>query len=335
MRYKENIEKVTAEILAEEINYLALRNALQEFMTWLLDLTKLDLDNSKSREDVLFDNGIALSSTFAALCVVDIMRTRQFVRGIFQAMKQVQNQRTGPVNILYAGTGPFATLILPLLTKYSPEQLRLTLIEANEKTIFYLKKLISELEIDDYISEILCVDASKYKLGEEKKVDILISETMQHGLVKEQQVPIMLNLVNQLEEDVIIIPNKIQLDLALMNNDTELYLTNAGKSKYKEVKTLLEFDSQFIRAHSNTEQSLNRFELCKQLPFSSKGDEEYNLLVILTLIQVYGDTWIDVDASSLTIPKVLFNLDVIDRTHKKISLDYVIKSNPDFEYELS
>lgn len=332
MKSIEIIEEVTREILSEDIDYVSLKNKLENLNSMLLRLTELDVNDLTDRQDLLFENGIALCSTFAALCVVDMMRTRQFVRGIFKAVKEVRSQKTAPVKILYAGTGPFATLILPLLTKYSSDELQLTLLEVNEGTTIYLKKVIKELEIESYVEKIVCEDASKYTIDENEKVDILISETMQHGLVKEQQVPIMLNLVNQLDKDVIIIPNKIQLDLALIDTNQKYILNNVNEEKYRVLKTLLEFDKSFIHAHPKQS---NRFELCKQLEFWEEVDEEYDKFVIVTSIQVYGNEWLHADSCSLTVPRLLVDLERIEDVKKEISIEYVIKELPDFEYVLN
>ncbi|MFY0631757.1 MAG: hypothetical protein JXR05_15435 [Flavobacteriaceae bacterium] len=336
MEYTQIIKEVTKEILSEEIHYVSLKNKLETLNSTLLNITKIDVNNLDDREDIQFENGIALCPTFAALCVVDLMRTRQFIRGVFKAVKEVRSQKNTPVKVFYAGTGPFATLILPLLTKYSPQELQLTLLEVNEKTGEYLKSTIKELEIESYIEKIISEDASKYKIAKTQEVDILISETMQHGLVKEQQVPIMLNLVNQLSKDVIIIPNNIKLDLALVNTKDEFVLNDDLESRYKFLKTVLEFDKRFIHNHSNQTSNSNRFQLCKQLQFLEEGDdEEYDKLAILTSIQVYDDEWIHSDSCSLTVPRSLLNIERIEKGKKKISLDYTIKNLPDFEYKLN
>ncbi|MFK7749037.1 MAG: hypothetical protein AB8B65_11635 [Kordia sp.] len=334
MKYKEFIEKVTEEIESNEINYQALRDKLQEFMHFLTQLTKLELNESKKEANIQFKNGIALNTKDAALCVVDIIRTRQFIRGVLKAVNDIKKQKSSVIRIMYAGTGPFAMLILPLLTKYSSDELQLTLLEVNKDTGAHLKRLIEKLEIGAYIEKIVFEDASKYKIDEKDEIDILISETMQFGLVKEQQVPIMLNLVTQLKEDIIMIPQTIKLDLALLNANTELIFNNKEELRYKTLKTVLEFDNQFIRKHSNEIKQSNRIELCKQLQFKEIGNEEYDRLVMLTAIQVYGDEWIHVDLSSLTIPKRILNLVDVEKTKNEISIDYVIKEIPDFEYKL-
>lgn len=338
MKHREVIEEVTDEILSEQLDLNSLKNKLDELKSLLLKITNLDLEKHGNKDDLHFENGMALSSSFAALCIDDAIRTRQFVRGIFAAVKQVSSHKPKPIKILYAGTGPFATLILPLLTKYSPEEIQLILIEVNKRTVKYLKRLIKELKIEDYIEKIICEDASKCKIPKEPNVDIIISETMQHGLVREQQVPIMLNLINQLNENVIMIPNLIRLDLALMNTRNNLMTINTEESKYKVLKNLLEFDKPFI--HSNfrpnkRHQQNERFELCKRVLFRNDNNDFHDKLVILTSIQVHDEEWINIDCSGLTAPKFLLDLQTADKQKKEISMDYVINRNPDFEFEIN
>ena len=332
------LTQITAEILSDEINYLALKNKLEDFKRWLSEVSRFDENKEISRASLSFENGVATGPTWAAFCVVDIMRTRQFVRGICKAVEDVKKKKSGPVKILYAGTGPFATLILPLLTKYNPDELQLHLFEVNEETILHLKNLIKKLEIGDYVESITCADASKHKLEKPRDVDILISETMQRGLIKEQQVPIMFNLMSQLKDEVIMIPNSIKLDLALMNTSSRLMIEKTDQLRFKRLDTIIEFDKEFIHSHlqeQNDPKKNSRFKLCKKLNFRDQIDNDFDKITILTNIQVYGEEWIAVDASSLTTPQNLIDLHQIDEKKSEISLDYVIKEIPDFEYELN
>ncbi len=334
----EVIEKVMDEILKEEIDYSTLKNKLEDFKLFLLSLVSLDLEEEQNRKDIQSENGIALCTTFAAMCINDIIRTRQFIRGVYKAVAQVRAQQSGPVKILYAGTGPFATLILPLLTKYDVDDLQLVLLEVNKQTVAYLKKLIKQLGIENYVEKIECEDASSYKIEGTNEIDILVSETMQHGLVKEQQVPIMLNLVSQLHKQTIIIPNKIKLDLALMNSSAELLLEMKSNNRYKELKTLLEFDKEFIYSFIEKNPNWERevqFELCERIDFQTENNKDLDKLVVLTSIQVHNEEWIKYDSSSLTIPNVLFRLEEMQHEKKELSLYYVVREIPDFEYELN
>ena len=169
-----------------------------------------------------------------------------------------------------------------------------------------------------------------YQFDASQHIDVLVSETMQHGLVKEQQVPIMINLVSQLPKKSIVIPNNIQLDLARMNSRSNLRLEGKNHLIYKQIKRLLDFTPEFIHTIDAKEKN---FPLCSQVDFL-EGQKVYDKLVILTSIQVYKDEWIHVDLSSLTIPNFLLKSHQ-EKDRKHISLSYVIKEQPNFEFELS
>lgn len=331
------LTEVTEELLVDhdQTNYVVLKEKLEKLKSLLMDMTGLDLNQEENRADIQFDNGIAIGSAWAALCVVDHIRTKQFVRGLFKAVNQLLEQKTEPVRILYAGTGPFATLMLPLLTQFTPDQLQFILFEVNPQTLQQLNNVIKQFQIEDYIESIICEDASTYQFEHDPNIHIFLSETMQHGLQKEQQVPITLNLMQQLGEDVILIPSKIKLDLALMNSSSKLMFEGLTHLQFKELETLLEFDKKFVSNYLNSSNQSGQFELCKQQSFKAVEDyESYDKLVILTSIETYGNEWIENNSSSLTIPKTLLFLNSIDDKLKEISMNYVIKKLPDFELEL-
>ena len=343
MKHTETLERLANVLLTDSIDFFDLKEAIDNFNALLLDLTQLDLEALENKQDIHFDNGMALGTTFAAMCVVDLMRTRQYIRGVYKAIQYAQAQKnTEPVRLLYAGTEPFATLILPLLTKFSPNELELVLMEINPNTLQLLKQVIEDIGIEDYIIKIICADASTYALDDAaKSADILLSETMQHGLVKEQQVPIMLNLVSQLKDDVIVLPQNIQLDLALVNSSTDILLSDDPAARFKKLATIWTFDKEFMQTHSQHPQHLQKnsadneivkFELCKDLTFRTAEDVSYDKLAVLTSIQIFNEEWLEVGQSGLTIPKILFDLNQIDQD--QISIWYEISSHPNYNYEL-
>lgn len=324
------LKNLMDEFLKEDIDYGNLEKKCFDFRSYLLGITDLDLNDLEDRKDLEFENGIALCTTFAALCTHDIIRTRQFVRGIYQAIIDRKEEKSDPIHIFYAGTGPFATLVLPILTKFSSDEIQLTLLDVNEKTLDYLKKTIEYLSLEDFIQEIICSDATSYKFEKNKTIDILISETMQHALVKEQQVPIMMNLVSQLPENTIVIPNNIRLELALQNTNVDNIIMNRPELYYQKIDRLWDFSSSFMR---ETKSNKLDFLLCEKLNFRECSGT-WDQLVVLTEIQVYKDEWIRTDKSGLTIPRRLFQLK--NGNNKNfISVRYLIKEEPDFEYQLS
>lgn len=324
------LKNIMDEFLNEEIHYGALEKLCYEFRTYLLDITGLDLNDLEDRKDLEFENGIALCTTFAALCTHDILRTRQFVRGIYKAILDRKQEKSDPIHVFYAGTGPFATLILPILTRFSSDEIQLTLMDVNRKTLKYLDKTLKHLSIENYVHKIVCADATCYEIANPNEVDILVSETMQQGLVKEQQVPIMINLVSQLPEKTIVIPNSIDLELALKNSSIEPILNNKPEEIYHRLTSLWKFNPEFMRMNHDGEKS---FPLCKDEDFK-KEVVHHDELVVMTSIHVYKDEWIYPGQSGLTIGKTLFKLDQ-QKNKRSISLNYEIKAQPNFSYQLN
>ncbi len=335
--YLQRIKLLTMKLLDDKLDFLITKSAIEEYKSILLEVSQLDLNCKSGQDDIQFENGIALGTNWAALCISDIMRTRNFIRGIVKAAKKIEKAGKRPIRILYAGSGPFATLVLPLIAQYSSEELQIIIMETNPKSIQYLQLVISNLGIENYFEKILKEDASKYKLKSPEKIDMLISETMQHGLVKEQQVPIMLNLVRQLESEAIVIPERISLELAFMNSRAQLIFENRSKEKYKVLSSLWNFDRNYIDHFNSLQKEAsneNEIELIENLDVRSEMEGAYDKLVVLTSIQVYKDEWIDIDSSSLTIPKVLLDLEGMKEGEKEISIKYTMNGNPNFEYEL-
>lgn len=330
------LEALHTEILSDDIQYLKLRELFGELKQKLYELTKFEDDHHPKHKDIQLENGVAVGADWAAYCLNDFMRSRQFMRGVLKAVEKLRSEKEGPIQIFYAGTGPFASLILPLLIKYKAEEISFHFLEINVHTLAYLKRLIRVLEIEPYVKHIACADASTYQIQDAEEIDILISETMQQALLKEQQVPIMLNLVPQLKEEVILIPERIELELALRKNSSQL--SNLNLAQFEALTELLVFDKSFIRAQQNKpllKKEKGSFELCKQLNFRNLKEPKANSLAILTSIQVFEKEWLGLRESSLTIPKFLLDFDSMDKNLDKISMKYVIKSEPGFEYELS
>ena len=80
--------------------------------------------------------GKAVSLTTAAQCAEDPERGRVFIQGIYQAIQDRLKAHPGQiVNILYAGTGPFAWLLIPLLPLFSASQIQVTLLDIHQASL--------------------------------------------------------------------------------------------------------------------------------------------------------------------------------------------------------
>lgn len=316
-----NLKTITQKILSENSDYKTLFDSVQSMLEIYQSITKLNL-NEINDDDVMLPSGKAISSIKAAHCVLDLMRTVIFLRGINKAISQLQKDFPGQrLNILYAGTGPFATLLTPFTTLFKSQQLAFYLMDINADSLDCVKKIYNSLGIEDFVAEVICTDATTYRLPAKKTMHLVISETMMHALVREPQVAIMLNLIPQMEAKTIFVPEEINVNLKLLSNKEEMRRT------YE-----MSFTPQ--RISLGDVYSIGRYHCEPHAPVSFTMPMDvgiFNRLHFFTDITVYNDERLTGYTSSLSAPVEIG--DVKDKIGKQINLRYVMGTYPKFEYE--
>jgi len=158
------------------------------------------------------DGGIALSSQHALDCLQDPLRTVRFIKATYHAIhvafSRFPNEK---IELVYAGCGPAAPIVMPLLSLFTTAQLAITLLDINESSINSVSALISELGATAFFRKYHLGDAVLYTHLKEYPLHIVLSETMDKGLTKEPQVRITQNLVPQLIDNGIFIPEAINI----------------------------------------------------------------------------------------------------------------------------
>ena len=334
MDIQKKIINVTSEYFEDHIDYLKLSNTSKEYKAVLEEFCDQNMDIEEGRSDIMFDNGKALGTFWAALCLDDMMRTRQFIRGINEAIKDKINTQK-PIHILYAGTGPFATLILPFIFRYSKQEIKYTFLEINPFSFKILQNVISKLGLEDYDITLLKADATKYKIDPKNEPDIIISETMQNALAKEQQVPIFLNLMSQVKKDTLFIPEKIEIYLALKK--AGIPIEEVHKKHYQKEIKLFDVSNEAIFPSNKSKQSIAKAISFakKQTVIESEKLKDIDQITIITEIQVYKNEKIDINESSLTTP--IFIQDIPTPINGSITVDteYKISAEPKLEYKIT
>lgn len=188
--------------------------AAHSLATFYETLLKASVSNAsyENTEASALEGGIALSSQQALDCMQDPLRTVRFIKGtyhaILAAISRFPNQK---IELLYAGCGPGAPIVIPLLSLFSSEQVSVTLLDITESSIASVSAIILQLKLENYIRNIVLADAILYKFPESIPLHVLVSETMDKGLTKEPQVRIIQNLAPQLLENGLLIPESIDL----------------------------------------------------------------------------------------------------------------------------
>ncbi|MFT6503563.1 MAG: putative RNA methylase [Crocinitomicaceae bacterium] len=185
-------------------------NAIENLGLFYYELLTILNIKADSRDFTNTPGGVALSPQHAIDCLKDGVRTSRFLKGIFKAITQaLETNKDTPLEVLYAGCGPLSTLIIPLLPHFNSDQLRITLIDIHEESMTSSKKIIEHLELNDFFVSLKTCDATKY--AHPRKIDLLITETMDKGLTREPQASISEHLCQQLSTEGILIPKQISL----------------------------------------------------------------------------------------------------------------------------
>lgn len=299
--YLERLKEIAPAILAEELNYEELTKALSNYRELLLEITALNLDSQENVSNIALKDGLAIGPSWAARCLDDVLRTKRFIRGVYLAVSSVIS-KDKPVEILYSGTGPFATLVLPLLTQFSPQQIQFTLVEVNPISYNYVLQVFKAFNAEAYIRKSYLEDATKLNLPNSKSIDVIIVECLQHALAREPQVAITTNYMKQCREDVILIPEAISLNLTLMNRSREMDSFFAEGKKVERIdKEVFLLDKSNASDFNLTEaQEVKLSEM--ETHFSEEELQNMTVLTVTTNIKVFQNEILSNYDSGLTIP---------------------------------
>jgi len=319
MPQNKDLAHITNVLLDDNTGAPLLEDTLELYRDILLSASGIDLGGEVEMDCVHTGAGVAIGTTWAALCIEDHLRTKRFVSGLFQAVSNVVARRPGPVHVLYAGTGPWATLILPLTTRFSPEQLRITCIEINDGSFAGLKRTFASLGLEAYVEEFIQADAATHVIAGKLPVDVMLSETMQFCLIDEMQVPIVLNLMGQLPDEAIMVPERITVHLGVLEDES-------NKRVDRDLGTVFTLDRACLRAYAPAAGSLD-FPTLRQLVPASVADHD-GPLALLTTIGVFGDQELTHYESGLTWPQIIGDYPTADNPLSAIDFTYHLEPTP-------
>lgn len=311
---KENLLAITKDILIDADFHEKLAPAIMKYHELLCHVAAIDPCGENDRTHIETGSGNAIGPFWAANCVKEIFRTQRFIKGLTQAINDLHHQGQEMVHVLYAGTGPFATLALPIMLNFEPSQVQFTLLEINENSYNRLHALLEQLDLMPYVRRLEIADATTYKI-KDNNIDIVLSETMDLALFKEPQVGIMLNLGSQLPDNVICIPQQIKVSVG----------KQAPGNNLQHLETLLRFDRQYISDKvTNSNPGSREFEKVEVEVDLAENDRLY----YLTEITIYEQYRLLLNDSSLTL---LRSINLPGRAGKLLlEFQYQISENPGF-----
>lgn len=305
----------------------AVKRLSELFTTIATEATyKLSADNEKN-----IAGGQALSSYHAAVCTDDYLRTCYFIKGTFRALTVLRDKFPGKkIHVLYAGCGPYATLLLPLLPLFNPDAIDAILLDINSSSLQFVDRLLSFLNLNSYAITLTEADATVYKKQPARDIDLFISETMHYALTAEPQVAITKNFIPQLLPHTVCIPNQIHIDMVY---------TAFGREPF--IKSGSDVSEVIIRNPEPERHYAGRlFTISKNAAYLTEGTTiktpfypvpddiaSYPDLCIFTEVNVYEDITLKTAQSVITNPYCITSLYHI-KAHHEFQLEYNYSQTP-------
>lgn len=264
-------------------------------------------------------SGVAISPLDAAICTNEYLRTTKYIRGVFEALNDLLIRFKGKkLHILYAGCGPYGTLVIPLLHLFDPKNLEVTFLDIHTSSLNSIKNILQSIGLEKFGCSYVQEDATKYKLL--KDTHLIITETMKAAFWDEPQVAISLNLLPQLSKGGEFIPNRVVVgfegahykqilkDNILLKEKAGIYLCDV------------------IDLDSSKDMNKDNLVCTTEYTLSQKLSEKMELQFI-TDIYIYKDNILRENECSLNIPrKVAFDEEVI--LGDTISFEYEFSNEP-------
>jgi hypothetical protein len=219
----EEFNRLTLETLTHDGHRGILNGIVGELVAILENAADLQIDpqSDVTEGEIASSEGLAISPEQAAMCAGEFQRTAIFLRGLHDAIAEVvESKSPEPVHVLYAGSGPYAALAVPLMTVFPPEKVRFTVLDMHPVSIESAKSVVHRLGLDRSVEAYVLADACEYTIPEEAIPDIILSETMSTALEREPQVAIMRHLLGQ-APDAVIVPESVRVDACLVDTSVE------------------------------------------------------------------------------------------------------------------
>lgn len=272
-------------------------------------------------------SGLILSPDHCITSIRDTLRMRAFIRGIDQGLSNLRAQTSERLHLVYPACGPFAPLLLPLLSfyqqtgKYTHEDLSVTLIDLQEGAVASLWTLINKFGLQAYMNDVICMDALEYRSTQ--KVHMVVLEAMQHGFSREGHFALARHFGNLLHETGIFIPQEVSVRAVLnvaqrefvdqwnFDEKRDYVRLNKATPADPEVRYERTEMGEILKLDAATIQALNTFEAqdhtqlieCGSISIPPlKKDAERQLLMLVVTVNTFGDEWLNDYESGITHP---------------------------------
>jgi hypothetical protein len=317
----DELTAVTAVILNAGSSGTALEDASRDLFAYLFAPVRELLDSS-SRDPIALSSGIAISPLDAASCSNDVIRTAVLLRGVDAALRDALARFRGEiVEVVYAGSGPLAPLIIPLLPLFAGDSIRITFIDAHPEAIESVRRILGEFGLLRFAGRFVCGDATAYE--HPGRLHVVITETMQRALTREPQVAITRHLAKQLLPHGILIPESIKVELEIGSPPQQ---ESVPQPPSIVVGTLLDLRRDVENFPLDDDKCLPAVRLVMPPHDIPAGA----VAMYRTTITAYGEHVIAPEESGLTQPEIVWDLPLKPCT--ELEFRYQIAPVPGFRW---
>ncbi|MFT6266691.1 MAG: hypothetical protein ACJAWS_002854 [Oleiphilaceae bacterium] len=349
-----SLAKICNIILDESSSKKSLHRALDDFSQQCSQVTNITPNPTFSAwaKDIFLDQGVAINPEAAAYCIKDYQRSIMFIRGVHAAITEILiHSSNRPVNILYAGCGPFATLLIPLLGKYWHDNLNLSrlnisLLDIHQTSLDSVNLLLNHFKVCTKNISLVHADACTYQ--HPLMLNLIIAETMQKSLEQEPQFAVTANLAPQLQDGGIFIPEKIVIELCLAqwHVERDLAKQNAKINHESLIKlkkrfplgTILNLKPQLAATQLNNAEYQSETNQLALKPIEIQIPEIPQLnnfdALFLTFIQVFKHYQLNDYESEITLPLKCQALSTL-KSGARYNIRYQLGSYPEFHVSVS
>ncbi len=322
------LDPIAQTLLQAHPDFSRLKEAIDSLFRLLISTTGIRPDSPRWTQPVCLPTGKSIGPYWAAMCIQDILRTKRFVRGLQLAIESARKTFPDqPIHILYAGTGPFATLALPITTVYRPDQVQFTFLEIHPEAFACLETTIAAFRMQEFVHRSVLSDATRYT--PDRPVHILLSETMQRALENEPQVAITQHLLPFLHPDGFLVPESISLFAGLLNPSESMKrlqdFDHSPEFYIRKLATILELNKQ------NATAFIEGFPVL-EVTLPPEALNGFTQVSLFTRLSVFGPETLGPWESGITLPKLLMQFEDPLPAAARLSFQYLNGPKPGVQF---
>jgi Methyltransferase domain len=279
-----------------------LYRAAHELYAVLAGLTGIREDSRERAEiqAIQLPGGVALAPRDAARSVLDFMRTARMLQGLEAGIAAARERFGSPVDVLYAGCGPFAPLALPLAARLGSQAARFTLMDVHEVSVALARRTTEALGLGESVRAYVHADATTWTSP--APLQVVVAEALERALEREPQVAIMANLAPQLAPGGLVVPERISVEACLADASREvLPVDDPGPARLRvplgTVFSLTAESARALRAQQGVPEVV--------LPVGAIAAEGPSDLMLRTIVTAFGDVVLEEYESGITYPAFL------------------------------